>query len=139
MEANNNLPTLAASNLTAEQQEIINAMQAYAKQLEHRAMVACGEWVVAGYAGSNREPIDYYCYCGIGKGYQGAPLTPANANAVQFATKQAAERKAQLLKYTNGHGERIWLEAVPASDYFWLLWNNTVKTLHDTLELINIK
>lgn len=139
MEANNNLPTLAASNLTAEQQHVISDMQEYAKLLQNKATITVDRWVVAGYATGSTEPIDYYCYCGIGKGYQGAPLVPANSNAVVFAAKEAAERKAQLLKYTNGHGQRIMLKAVPANEYFWQLHDDVCRTMYNIQQVINNK
>ena len=125
--------------LSQEQQQILNDMAQYAKRLEQLAVKNTGKWVAAGYAAGCTEPIDFYCYCGIGKGYKGAPLVPANGNAVLFTTKQQAERKAQLLKYTNGHGQRIVLRAMPANEYYWQLHDDICRTLYDIQQAINNK
>lgn len=133
---NNTMPVMA---LSQEQQQILNDMAQYAKRMEQLAVKNTGKWVAAGYAAGCTEQTDFYCYCGIGKGYKGAPLVPANGNAVLFTTKQQAERKAQLLKYTNGHGQRIVLRAMPANEYYWQLHDDICRTMYDIQQAINNK
>lgn len=122
--------TLELVTLTAEQQQYLNDMAAYGKRLQELAYNSVGKWVAAGYAGGRNNVAGMYCYCGIGKGYKGAPIVPANGNAVVFASREAAQRKASLLKYQNGRGERIRLMALPANEYFWLLHDDLCNTMH---------
>lgn len=104
-----NNTALVAVAFTAEQQEILNNMAAYGKRLQELAFNSVGKWVAAGYADGKQGVANMYCYCGMGKGYKGAPLVPANGNAVVFASREAAQRRASQLKYQNGRGERIRL------------------------------
>lgn len=120
---------MANNNLTPEQQELLNQLADYGKHLQERAYSSYGKYVAAGYAGDSTETGKLYCYCGHGNGYKGAPLIPANAAAILFSTKAAAEAKASLLHYSNARGERITLKAMPASEYFWLLFDDTCKTM----------
>lgn len=125
-----------ATTLTAEQQKILNDMAAYGKWLQELAYNSVGKWVAAGYADGHSEVRDLYCYCGMGKGYKGAPIIPANGIAVVFASKEAAQRKASLLKYQNGRGERIRLMALPANEYFWMLHDDLCRTISDIEQMI---
>lgn len=124
---------MAQNDMTPEQQaikqQLLDEMADYGKHLEELATANFGKYVVAGYAGNSTEPNKLYCFCGEGKGYHGAPIVPANGTAVVFASKADAERKASLLKYSNGYGERITLKAMPASEYFWLVYDYTCKTM----------
>lgn len=124
--------------MTPEQQQMLNEMADYGKRLQEQAMANTGKYVVAGYAGNGQPDLNKpYCFCGEGKGYHGAPLEPASAQAVVFASKAAAERKASLLKYSNGYGERIILRAMPAAEYFWLVYDDICKAMQITEQLIN--
>lgn len=116
--------------LSAEQQQFLNDMAAYGKRLQELAYNSVGKWVAAGYATGHNDVAGMYCYCGIGKGYKGAPIVPANGTAVVFASREAAQRKASQLKYQNGRGERIRLMALPANEYFWLLHDDVCNTVH---------
>lgn len=116
--------------LSAEQQQYLNDMAAYGKRLQELAYNSVGKWVAAGYAQGRSNVAGMYCYCGIGKGYKGAPLAPADCTAVVFASREAAQRKASQLKYQNGRGERIRLMALPANEYFWLLHDDLCNTMH---------
>lgn len=124
-----NNTALVATTLTAEQQQYLNDMAAYGKLLQELAYNSVGKWVAAGYADGRNNVAGMYCYCGMGKGYKGAPIVPANGNAVVFASKEAAQRKASQLKYQNGRGERIRLTAMAANDYFWLLFDDVCNTM----------
>lgn len=124
-----NNTALVATTLTAEQQQYLNDMAAYGKRLQELAYNSVGKWVAAGYADGRNNVAGMYCYCGMGKGYKGAPIVPASGNAVVFATKEAAQRKASQLKYQNGKGERIRLTAMAANDYFWLLFDDVCNTM----------
>lgn len=124
-----NNTALVATTLTAEQQQYLNDMAAYGKRLQELAYNSVGKWVAAGYADGRNNVAGMYCYCGMGKGYKGAPIVPANGNAVVFASKEAAQRKASQLKYQNGRGERIRLTAMAANDYFWLLFDDVCNTM----------
>ena len=125
-----------AATLTAEQQKILNDMAAYGKRLQELAYNSVGKWVAAGYADGHSEVRDLYCYCGMGKGYKGAPIVPADGIAVVFASKEAAQRKASLLRYQNGRGERIRLMAMPANEYFWMLHDDLCRTMSDIEQMI---
>lgn len=125
------------NNMTPEQQKVLNDMAEYGKHLQELAVENAGKYVVAGYAGDSTDSSKLYCYCGDGNGYKGAPLIPANSTAVVFASKAAAERKASLLKYSNGYGERIILRAMPAAEYFWLVYDDICKAMQITEQLIN--
>lgn len=118
-----------ANKLTPEQQAMLNELAEYGKRLQELAYSSCGKFVAAGYAGDTTQSGKLYCYCGHGNGYKGAPLIPANAAAILFSSKAAAEAKASLLHYSNARGERITLKAMPASEYFWLLFDDTCKTM----------
>lgn len=131
-----NTTALAAGTLTAEQQEILNNMAAYGKRLQELAFNSVGKWVAAGYADGKQGVANMYCYCGMGKGYKGAPLVPANGNAVVFASREAAQRRACQLKYQNGRGERIRLMAIPANEYFWLIHDDLCNTMCVTERMI---
>ncbi len=124
-----NNTALVATTLTAEQQQYLNDMAAYGKRLQELAYNSVGKWVAAGYADGRNNVAGMYCYCGMGKGYKGAPIVPASGNAVVFASKEAAQRKASQLKYQNGRGERIRLTVIPANDYFWLLFDDLCNTM----------
>lgn len=124
-----NTTALVAVTLTAEQQKILNNMAAYGKRLQELAFNSIGKWVAAGYADGKQGVANMYCYCGMGKGYKGAPLMPANGNAVVFASREAAQRRASQLKYQNGRGERIRLMAIPANEYFWLIHDDLCNTM----------
>lgn len=128
--------TLELVTLTTEQQQYLNDMAAYGKRLQELAYNLVGKWVAAGYAGGRNNVAGMYCYCGIGKGYKGAPIVPANGNAVVFASREAAQRKASLLKYQNGRGERIRLMALPANEYFWMLHDDLCRTISDIEQMI---
>lgn len=132
-----NNTALVAVALTKEQQEILNNMAAYGKRLQELAFNSVGKWVVAGYADGHRGAANgMYCYCGMGKGYKGAPLVPANGTAVVFASREAAQRRASQLKYQNGRGERIRLMAIPANEYFWLIHDDLCNTMQVTESMI---
>ena len=118
-----------ANNMTTEQQKVLNDMAEYGKHLQKLAFANTGKYVVAGYAGDSTDSSKLYCYCGDGNGYKGAPIVPANGTA--------AERKASLLKYSNGYGERIILRAMPAAEYFWLVFDDICKAMQITEQLIN--
>lgn len=118
-----------ANNLTPEQQQVLAQLAEQGKRLQELAYSSTGKYVVAGYAGNSTETSKLYCYCGEGKGYKGAPLTPASAIAVVYTSKEAAERKASLLKYSNAYGERITLKAMPAAEYFWLVFDETCRVM----------
>lgn len=126
-----------ANTKTPEQQVILNQLADYGKQLQEMAFANTGKYVVAGYAGNTTETSKMYCYCGHERGYKGAPLCPANAAAVLFTTKAAAEAKASLLKYSNGYGERITLKAMPAAEYFWLVFDETCRVMQLAEQLAN--
>lgn len=115
--------------LSAEQQQYLNDMAAYGKRLQELAYNSVGKWVAAGYAAGRNNVAGMYCYCGHGKGYKGAPIVPADGNAVVFASREAAQRKASQLKYQNGRGERIHLMVLPANEYFWLLHDDLCNTM----------
>lgn len=115
--------------MTPEQQQMLNEMADYGKRLQELAFANTGKYVVAGYAGNSTYTDKLYCFCGEGKGYKGAPLMPANGAAVVFASKSKAERVASQLKFNNGYGERITLKAMPASEYFWLVFDNTCNVM----------
>lgn len=125
-----------AATLTAEQQKMLNDMAAYGKRLQELAYNSVGKWVAAGYADGHSEVRDLYCYCGMGKGYKGAPISPADGTAVVFASREAAQRKASLLRYQNGRGERIRLMALPANEYFWMLHDDLCRTISDIEQMI---
>lgn len=125
-----------AATLTAEQQKMLNDMAAYGKRLQELAYNSVGKWVAAGYADGRDDVGGMYCYCGIGKGYKGAPIVPANGIAVVFASREAAQRKANQLKYQNGRGERIRLMALPANEYFWMLHDDLCRTMSDIEQMI---
>lgn len=131
-----NNTALVAVALTEEQQEILNNMAAYGKRLQELAFNSVGKWVAAGYADGQQSVANMYCYCGMGKGYKGAPLVPANGNAVVFASREAAQRRASQLKYQNGRGERIRLMAIPANEYFWLIHDDLCNTMRVTERMI---
>ena len=118
-----------ANNMTSDQQKVLNDMAEYGKHLQELAFENTGKYVVAGYAGNSTETSKLYCYCGEGKGYKGAPLMPASAIAVVYTSKEAAERKSSLLKYSNAYGERITLKAMPANEYYWLLFDETCRVM----------
>ncbi len=127
---------LAVVTLSAEQQEYLNNMAEYGKRLQELAYNSVGKWVAAGYAHGHSNVAGMYCYCGMGKGYKGAPIVPASGNAVVFASREAAQRKASQLKYQNGRGERIRLMVLPANEYFWLLHDdlcNTMRVIERTM------
>lgn len=124
----NNAANVAVA-LSAEQEKYLNDMAAYGKRLQELAYNSVGKWVAAGYAEGRNNVAGMYCYCGMGKGYMGAPIIPANGNAVVFASREAAQRKASQLKYQNGRGERIRLMALPANEYFWLLHDDLCNTM----------
>lgn len=124
------------ATITAEQQKMLTDMAAYGKRLQELAYNSVGKWVAAGYADGHSEVRDLYCYCGMGKGYKGAPIIPANGNAVVFASKETAQRKATLLRYQNGRGERIRLMALPANEYFWMLHDDLCRTMSDIEQMI---
>lgn len=124
------------ATLTAEQQKILNDMAAYGKWLQELAYNSVGKWVAAGYADGHSEVRDLYCYCGMGKGYKGAPIAPADGTAVVFASREKAQRKASLLRYQNGRGERIRLMALPANEYFWMLHDDLCRTISDIEQMI---
>lgn len=127
------------ATLTAEQQKYLNDLADYGKRLQELAYNSMGKWVAAGYADGHNDVAGMYCYCGIGKGFKGAPIIPANGIAVVFASKEAAQRKARQLKYQNGRGERIRLMALPANEYFWLLHDNLCNTMHVVESMIKEK
>lgn len=127
-----NNTALVAVALTEEQQEYLNDMAAIGKRLQELAFNSVGKWVAAGYAAGHNNVAGMYCYCGMGKGYKGAPIRPASGHAVVFATREAAQRKASQLKYQNGRGERIHLMALPANEYFWLLHDDLCNTMNVT-------
>lgn len=124
-----NNTAIVVATLTAEQQQYLNDMAAYGKRLQELAYNSVGKWVAAGYADGRNNVAGMYCYCGMGKGYKGAPIVPANGNAVVFASREAAQRKASQLKYQNGKGERIRLMVLPANEYFWLLHDDLCNTM----------
>lgn len=126
-----------ANNMTPEQQQMLNQMAEYGKHLQELAFANTGKYVVAGYAGNTTDTNKLYCFCGEGNGYKGAPIVPANGTAVVFTNKAAAERKASLLKYSNGYGERITLRAMPAAEYFWLVFDETCKAMQAAEQLAN--
>lgn len=117
--------------LTAEQKTLFNDLADYGKRLQELAYDSVGKWVAAGYAGDNKTAGSMYCYCGMGNGYEGAPVTPANGIAVVFTTKDAAQRKASQLRYQNGKGEHIRLMAMPANEYFWQLHDDLCKAMYN--------
>lgn len=127
------------ATLTAEQQKYLNDLADYGKRLQELAYNSVGKWVAAGYADGHDNVTDMYCYCGMGKGYKGAPITPAGANAVVFTSKEDAQRKAKQLKYQNGRGERIRLMAMPANDYFWQLHDDLCNTMYVIERMIKDK
>jgi hypothetical protein len=119
--------------VSTEKQAVIDQFAAYAHTLEQLAVQHNGKWVVAGYTAGCPTPEKHYCYCGMGKGYMGAPIVPANSTAVVFESKAEAQRIASQLKYTNGRRERIILEAKPANEYFWLLYDHVCSVTHDLI------
>lgn len=125
-----------ANKLTPEQQELLNQLADYGKHLQELAFANTGKYVVAGYAGDSTETSNMYCFCGHDRGYKGATLCTANAAAVLFTTKAAAEVKASLLKYSNGRGERITLKAMPAAEYFWLVFDETCRAMQLAEQMI---
>lgn len=125
-----------ANDKTPEQQQMLNQLAEYGKRLQELAYSSNGKYVVAGYAGNSTETDNLYCFCGIGNGYNGAPIVPANATAVLYRSKAKAEAQANILKYSNGYGERIVLKAMPASEYFWLLFDHTCKVMQMAEEMI---
>ena len=131
--------TQEAATLTAEQQKYLNDMAAYGKRLQELAYNSVGKWVAAGYAAGHNDVAGMYCYCGIGKGYKGAPIVPANGTAVVFAKREAAQHKASQIKYQNGRGERIRLMALPANEYFWLLHDDLCNTMSIVERMIRDK
>lgn len=93
------------TSYTEQQLEYLNKMQAVcdkAKYLKEN----CNGYVVVGNDGAGVD----YCYCGEGKGYEGAPLRPACIWTVVFESKEEADRKVKrLIGYRNGAGHEIKL------------------------------
>lgn len=108
---------------------------AYGKKLQELAVSSVGKWVIAGYAGYSQKMMDFYCYCGEGNGYKGAPLIPANARAVLYSQKQAALQKLEGMNFQNGRSEQIHLKVMPANEYFWQLFDDCCISLHQLEEL----
>ncbi len=102
--------------------ELINGVKRYGKL----AIENCEKWVSAGYAGGKTTPDKLYCYCGEGKGYQGADVTPASRIAVIYDTQEAAMATKGITTW-NGFGEKIVLEPMEAYKYFNILQADAYK------------
>ena len=113
------------TSYTEKQLEYLNNMQAVcdkAKELKEN----CIGYVVAGNDGAGVD----YCYCGEGKGYEGAPLCPACICAVVFDSKEEAERKANsLIGYRNGAGHEITLHVDGARHYFGCIYSQILVSI----------
>lgn len=127
------------ANYTLEQQAFLDQLATYGKRLQELAYSTTGKFVVAGYAGNSTETSKLYCFCGSDKGYKGAPISPAHAEAVLFASKAKAQAVASQLKYNNGRGERITLQVMQANEYFWLLFDETCRVMNEAETVINQK
>lgn len=113
------------TSYTEQQLEYLNKMQAVcdkAKELKEN----CNGYVVAGNDGAGVD----YCYCGEGKGYEGAPLRPACIWAVVFESKEDADRKAKMLiGYRNGAGHEIKLQVEGAWYYFGCIYSQILGSI----------
>lgn len=87
-------------------------------------------FVVAGFGGDT-----YYAFVGLGRGFQGAALTPISINPVIFSSEQAAQREANNGIYKNGMGDVIDLQVKKASEYFSYLHRQTRETLEYMKEM----
>lgn len=132
----NNTALVVAHQYTKEQQDLLNQLAKLGKLYQQRAEENYGKWVVAGYAAGESSTLNLYCFCGMGNGYMGAPICPANGSAKTYRTKEQATWRANQLHYTNGHRQPIKLQAMPASEYYWLLHDNTCKAYAEAESLI---
>lgn len=126
------------TNYTEQQLEYLNKLQAVcdkAKELEEN----CNGYVVAGNDGAGVD----YCYCGEGKGYEGAVLCPACISAVVFESKEEAYRQAnRLIGYRNGAGHEITLYVHGAWYYFGCIYSQMlgiIYTAKQTFQELNNK
>ena len=124
------------TSYTEQQLEYLNKMQAVcdkAKDLKEN----CNGYVVVGNDGAGVD----YCYCGEGKGYEGAPLRPACIWTVVFDSKEEADRKAKrLIGYRNGAGHEIKLHVEVAWYYFGCIYSQMlgiIDTAKDIFQELN--
>lgn len=87
-------------------------------------------FVVAGFGGDT-----YYTFVGLGRGFQGAALTPISIDPVIFSSEQAARREANNGIYKNGRGDVIDLQVKKASEYFSYLHRQARETLESVKEM----
>lgn len=127
---------LTVTTLTPEQEQYLNDMASYGRELEQLAVASYGKYVIAGYAGKTDNPSKLYCYCGEGIGYEGACVCPANKNAVLFKSNAAAIIVACELYTKNGFGENINLGVMPANEYFWQLYDQQCITMKEVERLM---
>ncbi|MCM1022214.1 MAG: hypothetical protein NC403_08430 [Muribaculaceae bacterium] len=128
---------LTVTKLTPEQEQYLNDMASYGRELEQLAVASVGKYVIAGYAGKTTRPSKFYCYCGEGIGYKGACVCPANKNAVLFKSNAAAVVIATQQHYQNGIGESITLTVMPANEYFWQLYDQQCITMKEVERLMH--
>lgn len=106
---------MAHNEMTKEQQQLLAQLEAGCKMAEEKAESTSSGWVVVGHTADGVN----YCYCGDGKGYEGAPLRPACLWAVVFESEEDAIKKGkQLIGYRNGAGQEIKMDYMAAWYYF---------------------
>lgn len=101
--------------------ELTNRLANYANRLTEAADQNKGLWVIAGYAGDSTETKDLYCFCGEGKGYEGAALTPASISAVLFNSREEAQQALPGGYFRNGYNKIITLQVIEAGQFFTAL------------------
>ena len=124
---------MAHKVMTKEQLELLAQLEDSCKRVKEKAESTHTGYVVAGYAGEVQ-----YCYCGEGKGYEGAPLRPACLWAVVFEDRKEAVRTARRLAgYSNGKGDEIRLGVVVAWHYFKELYEEQKRCVEMATRIID--
>lgn len=112
--------------------------QALAEMVEGAKAIANMAETVQGYVVCGFADTTPYCYCGQGRGYQGAPLCPASIRAMVFNTK--AQAMAIARSYTgsiNGAGNVIKLGVSTARDFFTSLHKDVLVAIEVAKDIIN--
>lgn len=111
------------------QQEYIEKLQLRLNELLKRFNEQ--GYVVAGYGGDT-----YYCFVGVGRGFNGAALAPMSRHPKIFDTYQDAKCEAYNGIYKNGRNDVIELEVIKAGAYFRRIHTMIERSLQTFKELL---
>lgn len=127
------MATTALTQLTAQQQEIVDTINHNIALIKEELANAQGKWVAAGYAENTNR---MFAFIGMDKGYMGAPLSPLPIKPVTYSSEQEAAQVASRLHYQTARKEQIRLVAMSAVDYHQHVLAQTEGTLESIIATI---